>query len=121
MGKMTKDEVNVSLFDECKQLQTELAKHKAACEAFAVRVLGQERYDNSPCQAHPLELVELAITELAAVARATRAFVTEADRQDLLIGCGRNHPNEREGKYGRAIRKALKKLDWADSLSSART
>jgi len=32
-------------------------------EAFAVRVLGQERYDNSPCQAHPLELVERFIEE----------------------------------------------------------
>lgn len=34
---------------------------------FAKRVLGAERYDNSPCQAHPLELVELYVRELEAV------------------------------------------------------
>lgn len=35
---------------------------------FAKRVLGEERYDNSPCQAHPLELVEEYVRELLSAA-----------------------------------------------------
>ncbi len=35
----------------------------AQCEAMAVRIMGQEAYDNSACQAHPLEVLEEWITK----------------------------------------------------------
>ncbi|KKK69920.1 hypothetical protein LCGC14_2929210 [marine sediment metagenome] len=45
-----------------------------------------------------------------AVIEAVQAFVDEADREGLLIGCGENYPGEKEGKYGKGIRKALAAL-----------
>ena len=45
-----------------------------------------------------------------AVIEAVQAFVDEADREGLLIGCGQNYPGEKEGKYGKGIRKALAAL-----------
>jgi len=44
--------------DELDRLHAELAQWRTSTEALAVRIMGQKRYDNSPCQAHPLELVE---------------------------------------------------------------
>jgi hypothetical protein len=43
---------------EFHRMRDHLAAEKSGQEAFALRVLGEERYGNSPCQAHPLELVE---------------------------------------------------------------
>lgn len=52
--------------DLIERQQVELTETKQTEEALAVRVLGKERYDNSPCQAHPLELVEQHIAALRA-------------------------------------------------------
>lgn len=41
-----------------RELAAALEAEKAAQEALAVRLMGQAAYDNAPCQAHPLELVE---------------------------------------------------------------
>ena len=44
------------------RLETEITAklaERTCAEQLAVRILGQEEYDNSPCQAHPLQLVEL--------------------------------------------------------------
>lgn len=52
---------------EIKHLRAEnrhLQAHYDSIEKFAVRVLGREAYDNSPCQAHPLEFVEIEIERL---------------------------------------------------------
>lgn len=46
-----------------RQLADALKAEKDAQEAFAIRAMGQEAYDNSPCQAHPLELAENHLTE----------------------------------------------------------
>jgi hypothetical protein len=43
----------------------------SVCEAMAIRILGQERYDNSACQAHPLELIEAYVNELKTQLQAT--------------------------------------------------
>ena len=48
--------------------------------------------------------------KMLAVVEAVQAFVDEADREGLLIGCGENYPGEKEGKYGKGIRKALAAL-----------
>jgi hypothetical protein len=32
-------------------------------EKLAIHILGQERYDNSPCQAHPYELIAEYVNE----------------------------------------------------------
>ncbi len=55
---------------------------------------------------------EIAYTmeKMLAVVEAVQAFVDEADREGLLIGCGENYPGEKEGKYGKGIRKALAAL-----------
>ena len=50
--------------DELREVKARLAEADQANERFAIRVLGQEAYDNSPCQAHPLELVEVEIESL---------------------------------------------------------
>lgn len=55
-----------------REIEKRLEAEYSAQKALAVRALGQERYDNSPCQAHPLELVE---NELAAL----RARVAELE------------------------------------------
>jgi hypothetical protein len=44
-------------------LRRELAAEKECQEAFAKRIMGEERYGNSPCQAHPLQLVEEYLNE----------------------------------------------------------
>jgi hypothetical protein len=44
--------------------EAKLKQYDTACEAMAIRLLGQEKYDNSPCQAHPMELIEQEFQEL---------------------------------------------------------
>ena len=43
-----------------------------AIARFAIRVLGQERYDNSPCQASSLELIEIEVAEFRAEVKRLR-------------------------------------------------
>ena len=45
-------------------LRRQLKDEHDAQERFAIRVLGQEEFDYSPCQAHPLELIEHHIEKL---------------------------------------------------------
>ncbi len=73
--------------------ESQLSQEKAAQEAFAIRVLGQEQYDNSPCQAHPLELIEhflsqerdKALEEDAARYRIWRSTLTDDNRKGDLV------------------------------------
>ncbi len=59
--------------------QRDLAAEKRAQELLAIRVLGQAAYDNSPCQAHPFELIE-------------QAFAAERERlredAEMKLPCG---------------------------------
>lgn len=48
---------------ELSACQDTLQREKDCQERFAVSVMGEERYGNSPGQAHPLELVELFLNE----------------------------------------------------------
>ncbi len=44
--------------------EAELAAEKKCQNDLAARILGQEQYDNSICQAHPIELVEVFCKDL---------------------------------------------------------
>lgn len=61
-------DLSARLKDLISNHATELLTHQTdqldICEQFARRVLGDERYNNSPVQAHPLELVEAYVAEL---------------------------------------------------------
>lgn len=48
---------------EIEKLRAEIAKYNHVSEQLAIRILGQEKYDNSPCQAHPLELIAVHLDE----------------------------------------------------------
>lgn len=66
-------------------LRLRLAEVDQANERFAIRVLGQEAYDNSPCQAHPLELVEVEIESLRSrLAEVERTLADANARGDML-------------------------------------
>lgn len=68
--------------NERDALRASLTSEKECQGAFVIRVLGQEDYDNSPCQAHPLELVENEIERL----RAEVGHWREANRASLTAG-----------------------------------
>jgi len=46
-----------------ERLVDELRRERECQEAFAKRIMGEERFDMSPCQAHPLQLVEEYLNE----------------------------------------------------------
>ena len=48
---------------ELSACQETLQREKDCQEQFAIRIMGEERYSNSACQAHPLELVEQYLGE----------------------------------------------------------
>jgi hypothetical protein len=62
------------------ELEAKLVEQDRAAERLVIEVLGPERYDNSPCQAHPYELVYEFVRELEA----------ERDRLERLLGGVRN-------------------------------
>ena len=66
------------------KLTKERDAQKSSSEALAIRLLGQERYDNSPCQAHPLELVEEAYKEQAAQLAQAEAEVAGANALGMI-------------------------------------
>lgn len=51
---------------EIDRLKGALAANLKCQEQFAIRVLGEDHYGSSPCQAHPLQLVEEEIDKLRA-------------------------------------------------------
>jgi len=64
-------------------LEAALSAEKRAQEALAIRAIGQERYDASPCQAHPLELVEIQLEHLREVVATLDQDI--ADIIDYLV------------------------------------
>lgn len=67
--------------------ETRLDRYDTACEAMAIRLLGQERYDNSPCQAHSMELIEEEFQKVSlerdTFKRLASEFNEELVRRDL--------------------------------------
>ena len=61
--------------------------------------------DDAPCH----EAAD-RLEKLEALRDSVQDFVDAADDEDLLIGCGRNSPNEKEGPLGREIRRNLAAL-----------
>lgn len=72
-----------------RKLFAALATTKKADETLAISILGEEEYDNSPCQAHPLELLENRVRELEQEASILREAIREAlpllDGQEFRI------------------------------------
>jgi hypothetical protein len=71
------DELVAYLRAERDELQ-KCRKEEKKCQIdFAIRMLGQEAYDNSPCQAHPLELVEFKVSEVLAEHKRLISRITD--------------------------------------------
>jgi len=62
---------------ERDELQKCLKEEKKCQIGFAIRMLGQEAYDNSPCQAHPLELIEFKVSEILAEHKRLISRITD--------------------------------------------
>jgi hypothetical protein len=78
--------------------------------AFAARILGQERYDNSPCQAHPLELIEQYVEELRTLSLREREGMVEVPNEEDRRGGWKISP-----KYLRAVKSRMVEYpdtDW---------
>ena len=50
--------------NRAKTAEERVRELEKAHETLAISILGQEAYDNSPCQAHPFELIEFAFNKL---------------------------------------------------------
>jgi hypothetical protein len=71
------------------------------------RLYEQIKYEHgSPSSAVMKDAMD-EIERLRKIESAAIAFRDKADEEGLLMGCGINYPGEKEGKYSKALRKAL--------------
>ena len=99
-----------SLKAKIEELENREAQGQSSSDAFAIRILGQERFDNSPCQANPLELIEAYILELKAQLQhfinSYRNAFKDIEEFDELV--------ERERQLERGLREAME-WNWLNN------
>ena len=72
------------LLENYEALSAQLDSEKIAQHTLAKNLLGEDRYDNSPANAHPFELIELEFNEMRA--KLADAESHARDVRELLEG-----------------------------------
>ena len=86
------------------------AQHNKLMTDIQILISWLRCFDDDERDQHMANRCADTMEKMLAVVDAVQAFVDEADSEGLLIGCGENYPGEKEGKYGKGIRKALAAL-----------
>jgi hypothetical protein len=113
-----------AIFEFCNGLRAEWEKEQAELretwerekqeenERHAKLILGEDRYNNSPCQAHPFELIAEFVKELQQANPLTNSYIQPVpDKCDRIIWKGRYYhlPIESRAEIEKQVREQIVK------------